>query len=109
MPDTTTSFNTAYIASVISALGAVYIVNLNMVSTSSSTVILVKFFIVPLVVAFVTLTFLNMLFPTLNKGGRTVGNFASDTVAETINNMNYMQIFPPIFIVFIMFLVVAFK
>jgi hypothetical protein len=109
MPDTTTSFTTAYIVSVLSALGAVYIVNLNMVSNSPSTVILVKFFIVPLVVAFFTLTFLNMLFPTLNQGGRTAGNFASDTVAETINNMNYMQIFPPIFIVFIMFLVVAFK
>jgi hypothetical protein len=109
MPDSSTSFNTVYIVSVIAALGAVYLVNLNMVSSSSSTVILVKFFIVPLVVAFVTLTFLNMLFPTLNSGGRTAGNFASDTVAETINNMNYMQIFPPIFIVFVMFLVMAFQ
>jgi hypothetical protein len=109
MLDSTTSFNSTFILSIIAALGAVYLVNLNIVSSSSTTMILVKFFIVPLVVAFVTLTFLNMLFPTLNSGGRTAGNFASDTVAETINNMNYMQVFPPIFIVFVMFLVMAFQ
>ena len=109
MPDPTTSFNTSYIASVVAALGVTYLVNLDKVGTTNTTNVLIKFFIVPLVTAFATLTFLNMLFPTMNRGGRVAGNYVSDTIADKINNMNYMQIFPPIFLVFIMFMVLVWK
>lgn len=109
MPDPTTTFNAAYIISIIAALGAAYLVNLDKVGGSQATVILIKFFVVPIVVAFATLTFLNMLFPSVNKGGRVAGSYVSDTVSDKINNMNYMQVFPPIFIVFIMFMVLAWQ
>ena len=109
MPDPQTSFNSAYVISLIFAMGASYFVNLDVVGGSSTTSILIKFFVVPIVVAYVSLMFLNMLFPYTNRGGRVANEYVSDTIADRINNMNYMQIFPPIFIVFVMFMVMVFQ
>lgn len=109
MPDPQTSFNFAYIISLVFAMGASYFVNLDVAGGSSMTSVLIKFFVVPIVVAYVTLTFLNMLFPYTNRGGRIANEYVTDTISDKINNMNYMQIFPPIFIVFIMFMVIALR
>ena len=109
MADSQTTFSSAYVISVIMALGASYFVNLDIAGGSSTTSVLIKFFVVPIVVAFTSLMFLNMLFPAANRGGRVMNEYVNDTIADRINNMNYMQVFPPIFIVFIMFMVMAFK
>ncbi len=109
MSQAQTTFNTGYLVSISAALIASYLVNLDIAGGSPMTNIIVKFFLVPITVAYVTLLIINMLFPYINQGGRVASSYVTDTVLDRINNTNYMQIFPPIFLVFIMFMVLLFR
>ena len=100
-----TQFNLGYIISVSTALLAAYI----MQRGTPSAPAVVKFLLIPLVTAYLTLQMVNFLFPHLNELGRMINNYIDNRVLGGINNSNYIQIFPPMLIVFVLTLLVLFK
>ncbi len=68
----------------------------------------VKFFIVPFLVIYVLLLLFRLLFPGINKFGRNMKNYVAENTASDINAMSYVQIFPPIFAVFIIIVVLLY-
>ena len=100
-----TQFNLGYIISVSAALLSAYI----MQQGSPTAPVVIKFLLIPLVTAYLTLRMVNFLFPHLNELGRMINNYFDNRVLGRINNTNYMQIFPPMLIVFVLTLLVLFK
>jgi len=93
-----TQFSFEYIVSVSVALFSAYI----MQRGASDAPAVIKFMIIPLVVAYVTLQIANYLFPQMNAVGQKVGNYFDNRVLGGINDANYVQVFPPILLVFVL-------
>ena len=100
-----TQFNLGYIISVSTALLAAYIMQ---IGTPTAPAV-AKFLLIPLVTAYLTLQMVNFLFPHLNELGRMINNYIDNRVLGGINSANYVQIFPPMLIVFVLTLLVLFK
>ena len=100
-----TQFNATYVLSVSSGLLAGYLVN----SAEPRTNSVVKFFIVPLVVAYFTLIMLNTLAPWLSAYTRNLSKFVEDNALGQINNMGYIEVFPPLFAILIIFLILLYN
>jgi|UniRef100_A0A6C0J9K3 hypothetical protein len=100
-----TTFNLEYFLSIFLALAAGYSVHRMAPSANS----IVKFFVIPLIVAYASLTLFNMVLPKLNKYGDLVGNYVEINALSSINSMNYLQVFPPILAVFLIFMVLIYN
>ena len=100
-----TQFNLKYLISVSTALFAAYI----MQRGSPAAPAVIKFLLIPLVTAYLTLQVVNYLFPHLNELGRMINNYVDNRVLGGINGSNYVQIFPPMLVVFVLTLLVLFK
>jgi hypothetical protein len=100
-----TQFTWGYMISLGMALFSAYI----MQRGTPNGPAIVKFLIIPMVAAYLTLQLVNFLFPHLNEAGRMVDNYFDNRLLGTINNSNYIQVFPPILIVFVLTLIVLFK
>ena len=99
-----TQFTLEYIVSVSTALLSAYI----MQRGSPDAPAFIKFLLIPMLVAYITLKIVNTLFPKMNEIGRILQNYTDNRVLGGINNTNYLQIFPPILLVFVMTLAVLF-
>lgn len=99
-----TQFTLEYIVSVGTALLSAYI----MQRGSPAAPAFIKFLLIPMLVAYITLKIVNTLFPRMNEIGRTLQNYVDNRVLGRINNTNYLQIFPPILLVFVMTLAILF-
>ena len=104
-PTGETSFSLEYIVSVGVALGAAYAINANKPTYSP----VITFFIVPLLVAFVTLKILNYVFPTMNQGGSNASSYLQYGMMNTLSNMGYMEIFPPLFAILIVIIILLYN
>lgn len=100
-----TTFNFEYVVSVGLALGGAYAVE--RFSPGMNPVI--KFFVVPLFIAYITLKFINTLMPKVVQLADRVGAYVEDETLGEINSMGYMQIFPPIFAVFLIFVILVYN
>tara|TARA_B110000858_G_C17752129_1_gene450201 strand:- start:783 stop:1103 length:321 start_codon:yes stop_codon:yes gene_type:complete len=100
-----TTFNLEYFLSISLALAAGYSIH-RMAPAANS---ILKFFVVPLIVAYASLTLFNMILPKLNKYGDLVGNYIEINALGSINSMNYLQVFPPILAVFLIFMVLIYN
>ena len=100
-----TTFNLEYFLSVTLAMAAGYSVHRMTPATNS----IIKFFVIPLVVAYASLTLFNMILPKINKYGNLVGNYIEVNALSSINSMNYLQVFPPILAVFLIFMVLIYN
>lgn len=69
----------------------------------------VKYFIVPLLVAYVSLRSMQILFPKINYIGSQVSDYTASKVYNSIDTADYIRIFPPLFIVFILFIMLLFN
>jgi len=65
----------------------------------------VKFFLIPFLVIYVLLLLFRILFPGLNKAGRKFRDYVSDNASNDIYAMSYVEIFPPILVVFILIII----
>ena len=101
----TTSFSLEYFVSVFSGLMAGYLIHKANPNTNS----VIKFFVVHLIIAYFMLVLLNSLVPWMNNFGTDVKNYVEDKTLNQINNMGYMEIFPPLFAVLIIFLVLLYN
>jgi len=68
----------------------------------------VKFFIVPFLIIYLSLLLFRLIFPGLNKIGKFINNYVSENTANDIHAMSYVEIFPPIFVVFIIIIVLLY-
>jgi len=69
----------------------------------------IKFFIIPFLVIYVLLLLFRLLFPGLNKLGRRFNNYMDSNASNEIYAMSCVEIFPPIFAVFIIIVVLLYS
>ena len=100
-----TSFSLEYIISVGVALGATYAINANVPAFSP----IITFFVIPLLVAFVTLKILNFVFPKINTLGYNTSSYLQYGVMNSLSNMGYMKVFPPLFVMFIIIIILLYN
>lgn len=104
-PTSQTHFSFEYIVSVIVALGAAYVINANRPAFSPT----LTFFVVPLLVAFVTLKILNFVFPRMNTIGSNTSSYLQYGAMNSISNMGFMEIFPPLFAVMVLIIILLYN
>lgn len=92
-------FNLEFIVSLLVALYATYLVS----SGSPNVNPFITFLLLPLVVAYVVVAIINNIWPGINKWGRNVYMYSENKTLAEINRMGYIQLFPPIFIILIIF------
>lgn len=68
----------------------------------------VKFLIIPFLVIYVLLLLFRILFPGLNTFGRHFKNYVDDNASSDIHAMSYVEIFPPIFVIFILIVILLY-
>jgi len=69
----------------------------------------IKFFIVPFLVIYVLLLLFRLLFPGLNRLGKKFSHYVDVNASNEIYAMSYVEIFPPIFAVFIILVVLLYS
>ena len=104
-PTAETSFSLEYIISVAVALGSAFVINANRPAFSP----VLTFFVVPLLVAFVTLKILNFVFPKMNSAGHNTASYLQHSVLNSLSNMGYMEVFPPLFAVLVIVIVLLYN
>ena len=96
---------TAYILSVILGLLVAYIVNYFVPTLNP----FIKFFIIPLAVIYVMILIFRLIFPGINRWGKKMVEYTNNNSANNIYAMSYVEIFPPIFIVFILIIILLYS
>lgn len=99
------TFNLEYFLSVSAGLLAGYMVN----SANPRANSVIKFFVVPLTVAYFVLILVNSMAPWINSTGYRVRMYAENKLYGQINNLSYIQVFPPLFAILIIFLVLLYS
>ncbi len=99
-----TTFSLEYILSLLIALLATYGVS----KASPDMSPIVSYVIVPLAVAYISLQILNSLLPGLNTAGARMSAYVENKTLGEINNMGYVQIFPPLLAVTVLVFVLLF-
>lgn len=99
-----TQFSTEYIMSLLIALLATY--GIAIANPKLNPVI--TYAIIPLAVAYATLQILNIMVPSINRSGSRVSAYIENKTLGEINNMGYIQVFPPLMAVTILVFVLLF-
>jgi len=98
-------FNIEFIVSLLAALYASYLV-----STGSPNVSpFITFLLLPLIIAFIVVAIINNVVPGINKTGRSMYNYGENIALGGINETGYIQMFPPILIVLIIFSILLYS
>jgi len=63
------------------------------------------FFIIPLLVIYILFQILSAVLPNLESTGRRVGDYVSSTTMGGVDDTGYLQVFPTLFGVFLLFVV----
>ena len=92
-------FNIEFIITLLLSLFSTYLVN----TGSSKINPFITFMLIPLIVAYVSVAFINKTWPGINAWGKRVYNYGENIALDNINNTGYIQLFPPVFIVLIIF------
>lgn len=99
-----TQFTTEYVVSLLIALLATY----GIAKASPQLNPIVTYVVVPLAVAYSSLQILNAVVPGLNRTGAKVSAYVENKTLGEINNMGYVQVFPPLLAVTILVFVLLF-
>lgn len=94
----------SYVLAILFGLMAAYLMN-NIAPNMNP---FIKFFIVPFLVIYVLLLLFRLIFPGINKFGQNLHNYISENASSDIHAMSYVEIFPPIFAVFIIIIVLLY-
>jgi hypothetical protein len=96
---------TSYTISIILGLLAGYTVNYFVPNLNP----FIKFFIIPILVIYVFIMLFRLVFPEINRWGKKITEYTNNNSASNIYAMSYVEIFPPIFIVFILIIVLLYS
>jgi len=83
----------------------VYFFSQNAPANSPAIVI---YFILPLTVAILSLSLFNVFIPKVNDTGDKASTYTTNFVSRTIYNMDYIQMYPPLFAVTIIVFILLF-
>ena len=98
-------FNAEYVFSVICGLGSAYLIQRKAPMTHP----IIKFFFVPILVTWLILMLINTTMPTLSQESKLFSNYVSAKTLDGIDKMEYLQIFPPLFAVLIIFVILLYN
>ena len=93
------------ILAILVALGTAYYLQ----SMGAGFSPLLNTLVIPFIVAIISFYALAFLLPTLNKTAQNVTNYVEDKTYNSVNSMNYVQIFPPLLVVLIIFFIFIFN
>jgi hypothetical protein len=99
-----TSFSLEYVMSLSLALLSSY----SVAKASPNLSPMVTYLLVPLAVAYTSILILNSTMPGLNRTGAKLGAYIENKTLGEINNMGYVQVFPPLLAVTILVFVLLF-
>jgi len=105
MSDDNTEFNSEYIFSVICGLGSAYLIE----KKAPGTHPIIKFFFVPILVTWLILMLINTTMPGLTRETRKFNNYVSSKTLDGIDKMQYLQVFPPLFAVLVIFIILLYN
>ena len=105
MSEPQTTFSGEYVFSVICGLTSVYLIEENAPKTHP----IIKFFLIPIFITYLILLLINTVAPGFNESTKKFNNYVSDKTETNINSMNYVTIFPPLFAIFIIFIILLFN
>lgn len=94
-----------YFLSILAGLSSSYLIQKSAPYTPAA----VKFFLVPFVMIYVTATLLNLVFPHLNQYADRVGGYMEMKTMGHISNTGYINLFPPLFAVLVIFIVLLYN
>lgn len=69
----------------------------------------IKFLIVPFLVIYVLLLLFRIIFPGINTFGQKFKDYVDENAANDIHAMSYIEIFPPIFVIFLIIVVLLYS
>lgn len=101
---TQTSFTLAYFLSLTITLISVYVLHI----LAPNMMNFVKFFIIPITIAFTTLFVLNKLIPTIDKTGDNISDYLEYKLSQNVETTIYYQLFPPLLIVLIILFIMMY-
>lgn len=99
-----TSFSLEYVLSLIIALLAYFFVN----RTAPQSALWIKL-LVGLFAGYLSLLIFNAVIPGINTFGKDAKNYIVSKTYSGINGMQYIYIFPPLFVVLVIFLALLYN
>ena len=95
------ALNFSYFLAIIIGLLAAYFMN----NASPNLNPIVKFFVIPILIIYIMLKIFQFIFPNLNRFGKGMKRYVQDKGSQEIYASGYVQVFPPLFAVFILILI----
>ena len=102
MSSSDTVLNTTYLISLVMALVTSYMLTKNSPNLSPA----ITYFVVPVIVAYLFMEFINWAFPHIDTKGRNMYMYFGDWFASVATETNYVQVLPIFLFVFAFFFVV---
>jgi len=99
------AFSSEYIISLVVALLVAYLIQSGTPELSP----FITFLLVPLLVAYLVLQIINYTFPKINQAGQEVNFWATQRIMGGLTNMGYIQIFPPLMILIVIFFIMLYN
>jgi len=99
-----TTFTFSYFLSLLITLITIYALHIS----APNMMNFIKYFLIPITVACITLFLFNQLFPTINKTSDTITDYLEYKVITQLDNTIYYQLFPPLFICMIIFFIMLY-
>src|SRR3972149_5898007 len=98
-------FNLEFIVALLASLIVAYMVNRGSPTLSPY----ITFALLPLLIAYLMVLIINNIFPWLNRFGYEVSAYVADKSLGQINNTNYLQLYPTILLVLIIFVLLLYN
>ena len=99
------TFTLAYVLATLLGLLSAYLMNI----FSPNLNPLIKFFLLPILVIYIMFMVFRFLFPNLNDFGKGLKQYVDSRTENNINNTGYVEIFPPIFAVFLVIIILLYS
>lgn len=97
--------NATYFTSILVGLSSAYLIQ----KSAPGVPAVIKFFLVPLTVIYVTAKLLALIFPHLNRSAERTSGYLEMKMMNGINNTGYMQLYPPLMAIFVIFVVLLYN
>ena len=98
-------FNLEFIVALLASLTAAYFVNRGSPNMSPY----ITFLLLPLLIAYLMVLIINNVFPWINRFGYEASSYIGDKSLGQINDTNYLQLYPTILLVLIIFVLLLYN
>jgi len=99
------NFSAISIIALLVALLSVFLIH----KYASQTQPVIKFFIVPIIVAYLFVLIVTSIFPNFDARSKKIKSYFQYRTLGEINAINYIQIFPPILAILVIFIILLYN